>query len=128
MPSIIRDERGRFVQVVRPKLWQAAAVTRPLALPKCTGDGGRIPPRQNFRTLNLLAILTPTQRRLAISLQDRLDRFDQGRPRRLRASRLCVNLLPVLPRQRECPQRTTGLLKRSARRLVEVNIPWPSAQ
>jgi hypothetical protein len=26
MPSIIRDERGRFVPVVRPKLWQAAAV------------------------------------------------------------------------------------------------------
>ena len=28
MPSIIRDERGRFVPVVRPKAWQAASVTR----------------------------------------------------------------------------------------------------
>jgi len=28
MPPIIRDERGRFVPVVRPKLWQAASVTR----------------------------------------------------------------------------------------------------
>ena len=28
MPSIIRDEHGRFVPVVRPKLWQAASVTR----------------------------------------------------------------------------------------------------
>ena len=28
MGSIIRDERGRFVPVVRPKLWQAASVTR----------------------------------------------------------------------------------------------------
>jgi hypothetical protein len=26
MSSIIRDERGRFVQVVRPKLWQADSV------------------------------------------------------------------------------------------------------
>jgi hypothetical protein len=26
--SIIRDESGRFVQVVRPKLWQAACVKR----------------------------------------------------------------------------------------------------
>ena len=28
MPAIIRDEHGRFVPVVRPKLWQAASVTR----------------------------------------------------------------------------------------------------
>ena len=28
MPSIIRDEHGRFVPVVRPKLWQAASMTR----------------------------------------------------------------------------------------------------
>ncbi|WP_426528857.1 hypothetical protein [Bradyrhizobium sp. McL0615] len=28
MHSITRDERGRFVPVVRPKLWQAASVTR----------------------------------------------------------------------------------------------------
>ena len=28
MPPIIRDERGRFVPVVRPKLWQATSVTR----------------------------------------------------------------------------------------------------
>ena len=28
MPSIIRDERGRFVPVVRPKGWQAASVMR----------------------------------------------------------------------------------------------------
>ena len=28
MPSIIRDEHGRFVPVVRPKLWQAGSVTR----------------------------------------------------------------------------------------------------
>ena len=28
MPSIIRDEHGRSVPVVRPKLWQAASVTR----------------------------------------------------------------------------------------------------
>jgi hypothetical protein len=26
--SIIRDEHGRFVQVVQPKLWQAASVSR----------------------------------------------------------------------------------------------------
>ena len=28
MPPIIRDERGRFVPVVRPKGWQAASVMR----------------------------------------------------------------------------------------------------
>ena len=28
MHSIIRDEHGRFVPVVRPKLWQAASVRR----------------------------------------------------------------------------------------------------
>ena len=28
MPSIIRDEHGRFVPVVRPKRWQAASVWR----------------------------------------------------------------------------------------------------
>ena len=28
MPSIIRDEHGRFVPVVRPKRWQAASVIR----------------------------------------------------------------------------------------------------
>ena len=28
MPSIIRDEHGRFVPVVRPKRWQAASVMR----------------------------------------------------------------------------------------------------
>ncbi|MCP1745108.1 hypothetical protein ABIF65_006786 [Bradyrhizobium japonicum] len=28
MPPIIRDERGRFVPVVRPKLWQTSTVRR----------------------------------------------------------------------------------------------------
>jgi hypothetical protein len=28
VPSIIRDRNGRFVQVVQPKLWQAASIKR----------------------------------------------------------------------------------------------------
>ena len=62
----------------------SSAPTRPLAAPDRTGAGGRITPRQNFRALNLLLVVTPQRSPNAGSrsvLRGGLDRFGQNRPR-----------------------------------------------
>ena len=49
-----------------------STLTRPLAPPDRAGASGRITPRQNFRALNLLLVVTPqrlTERRLAVSFR-----------------------------------------------------------
>ena len=96
-----------------------ALLTRPLAAPDRAGASGRITPRQNFRALNLLLVVTPQRSPNAGS------RSVSGVAWAVLIRTVCADSARVAcalfslpaPDQRKCRRRTTGLLKRSAHRL-----------
>ena len=94
-----------------------ALLTRPLAPPDRAGAGGRITPRQNFRALNLLLVVTPRRppnagsrsvSGVACAVLIRTVCADSARV-------ACALFSLPAPDQRKCRRRTTGLLTRSAR-------------
>ena len=92
-------------------------MNRPLASPDRAGASGRITPRQNFRALNLLLVVTPQRSPnagsrsvsgVACAVLIRTVWADSARV-------ACALFSLPAPDQRKRRRRTTGLLKRSPR-------------